>query len=264
MLNGNQWEIQVFAGMRSGHHAVIHWLLRHFDGPVLFRNNALGAEHSVYHNATDEYAREDARAPLPKDCYLFNLEDLPLAEVARVLEERRDDLARGSSRRLHRLLVVRDLPNFIASRLRADGVTIPAFPCEDWSGLWASHAREMAGLTRTIPDLIPVSYNRWATEEGYRRGLSERLGLRFTDAGRDFVPGIGAGSSFDGRSFDGRGREMAVLERFRGMEDDPELLAFTADPELRALSALLFGIPNAPWRQGTVLRRPRPYVRPPK
>jgi hypothetical protein len=250
--------------MRSGHHAIIHWLLRHFDGPVLFRNNALGAEHSVYRNATDEYVRVDARTPLPKDCYLFNLEDLRLTEVARVLEERREYLARGASRRLYRLLVVRDLPNFIASRLKADGVTIPAFPCADWSGLWASHAREMAGLTRTIPGLIPVSYNRWAAEEGYRRELSARLGLRFTDAGRDHVPRIGAGSSFDGRRFDGRGREMAVLERFRVLEDDPELLAFTADPELLALSALLFGIPEDPWRAGVRFRRPRPYIRPPK
>lgn len=263
-MSGNQWEIQVFAGMRSGHHAIIHWLLCHFDGPVLFRNNALGAEHSVYRNAPDEYVREDARSPLPKDCYLFNLEDLRLDEVARVLDERRKELARGFSRRVYRLLVVRDLPNFIASRLKADGVTIPAFPCEDWSGLWASHAREMAGLTRTLPDLIPVSYNRWVTEEGYRRELAGRLGLRFTDAGRDHVPRIGAGSSFDGRRFDGRGREMAVLERYRELADDPELLAFTADPDLRALSALLFGLPEDPWRRGAMLPRPRPYIRPPK
>ncbi len=215
-------EIQVFAGMRSGHHAIVHWLLCHFDGPVLFRNNPLGAGHSVYRNADAGYMAADALRPQPKDCYVFNVEDRTIEEIAAALAERREHLAWGTSGRVVRLLVVRDLPNFIASRLKADGVTIPAFMAEDWSGLWASHARELAGATATFPDLVKVSYNAWATDAAYRRALAARLDLRFTDAGRDFVPRIGAGSSFDGRRYDGRGREMAVLERYREVEADPE------------------------------------------
>ncbi len=261
-------EIQVFAGMRSGHHAIVHWLLCHFDGPVLFRNNPLGAGHSVYRNAGDAYVAADAVRPQPKDCYLFNVEDRTIEEVAYALAEHRGDLAWGRSGRVVRLLVLRDLPNFIASRLRADGVTIPAFMNDDWSGLWASHAREFAGITAILPDLIKVSYDAWVVDEGYRRALSAALGLRFTDAGRDFVPRIGAGSSFDGRRYDGRGRDMAVLDRYRALLDDPELLAFTADPDLRHLSSLLFGIPEDPWLWGgrpTVWRgRRRRYVRPPR
>jgi hypothetical protein len=265
----NQVEIQVIAGMRSGHHAIIHWLLCHFAGPVLFRNNPCGAEHFVYRNATDDYVRADAERRQPKDCYVFNLEDPTIEEAAALLAERRDYLAWGTSGKVYRLLVLRDLPNFIASRLKAEGATIPLFPCVDWSGLWASHAREFAGATETLPGLVKVSYNRWVTEEPYRRELAARLGLRFTDAGREHVSRIGAGSSFDGQRFDGRARDMAVLERYRQLGDDPELLAFTADPELRWLSALLFGIPEDPWRGSRPPtpwkpRRRAPYVRPPR
>lgn len=255
--------------MRSGHHAIIHWLLCHFDGPVLFRNNVCGAEHLVYRNIPEGFETADADPAhrQPKQGYAFNLEDFPMPEAAALLEQRRDHLAWGTSARIVRLLVVRDLPNFIASRLKADGVTIPTFPWEDWSGLWASHARELAGITRTIPDLIGVSYDAWAVDEGYRRSLSERLGLAFTDAGRDFVPRIGAGSSFDGRRYDGRGREMAVLSRYREYLDDPEFRAFTADPELCDLSARLFGIPTseelAAWEPSAPFRGPR-YTRPPR
>jgi len=35
----NQHEFRVFAMKRSGHHAVIAWLMRHFKGPVYFLNN---------------------------------------------------------------------------------------------------------------------------------------------------------------------------------------------------------------------------------
>jgi hypothetical protein len=35
----NQHEFRVFAMKRSGHHAVIAWLMRHFEGPVYFLNN---------------------------------------------------------------------------------------------------------------------------------------------------------------------------------------------------------------------------------
>ncbi len=255
--------------MRSGHHAIIHWLLCHFSGPVLFRNNPGAVENLVYRNVADGYAAADAVRCQPKECYIFNLEDHTLEQAATLLMPRHERLGWGASARVVRLLVLRDLPNFIASRLRAEGSRIAAFPCVDWSGLWASHAREFAGVTEILPGLVKVSYNRWVAEEGYRRELARLLGLRFNDAGRDHVPRIGAGSSFDGTSFDGRGREMAVLTRYRQMEGDAELRAFTRDPELRRLSSLLFGIPEdareaglgtAAWR-----RRPRPpYIRPPR
>jgi hypothetical protein len=260
----NDLEVRVFAAMRSGHHAVIHWLLCHFAGPVLFRNNALGAEHRVYLNAGEDYVRADSLRPQPKDCYLFNLEDRTVEEVVSLLIEQRSELAWGRSRRVVALLVLRDLPNFIASRLKADGTTIPGFPCDDWAGLWASHAREFAGLSAAIPGLVKVSFNAWASDEGYRRSLSARLGLAFTDAGRDHVPLIGAGSSFDLQRYDGRAREMAVLSRWREVAADPDFLAFTADAELRYLSALLFGLPEEPWTAGRrpiAWRRLKPFVR---
>jgi len=38
-LTVNEHEFRVFAMKRSGHHAVMNWLIGHFDGPIYFLNN---------------------------------------------------------------------------------------------------------------------------------------------------------------------------------------------------------------------------------
>ena len=234
----NALEIQVFAAMRSGHHAIIHWLLCHFPGVTLFRNNVCGPEHSIYRNATRDYICRDAERPQPKDCYAFNVEDHTIDEVVEVLA-RRENLAWGTSATVVRILILRDLYNFIASRLAA--FDFIGYPCEDHSGLWASHAREFARLTQKLPGVLCIRYNDWVRDADYRRSIAVGLGLEPTDAGLQHVPRIGGGSSFDGTRFDGRAQEMAVFERWRAYADDPRFRAHTADPELRRLSRQLFG-----------------------
>lgn len=240
-------EVQVVAGMRSGHHAIIHWLLCHFPGVTAFRNNPLGDEHWLYRHADDAYQAADRRRPQPKDCYLFNLEDVTLRRAAEILRARREALAWGRAGTVHRLLVLRDLDNFMASRVRAEGGRIPGFPAADWTGLWLSHARAFAGLVAPhVEGLVFVSYNAWAADRDYRRRLAARLGLRFTDEGRGHVPRIGAGSSFDGTDYDGRGDEMAVFDRWRSLRDHPHWRFLVADEEARALSTAMFGPPGEP------------------
>lgn len=240
-------EIQVFAGMRSGHHAVIHWLLCQIPGVTAFRNNALGAEHWLFRGVDGERLRAEDVPIDSASGYLFNLEDLTLREVAQTLCSRRESLSWGRADRRHRLLVLRDLDNFMASRVQAEGGRIPGFPATDWTGLWLSHARVFAGLLPSpIPDLVCVSYNAWAADRDYRRRLAARLGLVFSDAGRRHVPGIGAGSSFDGTDFDGRGDQMQVFDRWRSLREHPHWQFRVDDAEARDLSTALFGPPGRP------------------
>ncbi len=240
----NTYELQVFAAMRSGHHAIVHWLLCHFSGVTLFRNNVCGPEHSIYRNASDEFILLDEVRPQPKDCYVFNIEDHTIEQGAEVLRTRRAHLARGSSERVFRILVLRDLHNFIASRLRA--YDFIGYPYEDHAELWASHAREFVGETEYLPGSVKISYNEWVGSELYRRRLSERLGLPFTDRGLQHVPKIGGGSSFDGTEYDGRGQEMAVLSRWHAYADDETFRRYTSDPERVELSRRIFGPPRRP------------------
>lgn len=243
-MSVNTYELQVFAAMRSGHHAIVHWLLCHFSGVTLFRNNVCGPEHSIYRNASEELILLDEVRPQPKDCYVFNIEDHTIEQVVEVLETRRAHLARGSSERVIQILVLRDLHNFIASRLRA--YDFIGYPYDDHAELWASHAREFAGETRLLPGLLKISYNEWVGDEAYRRRLSASLGLDFTDSGLQHVPRIGGGSSFDGTHYDGRGQEMAVLSRWHAYAGDEDFRRLTSDPELVELSRRIFGPAQSP------------------
>lgn len=238
-MSANALELQVFAAMRSGHHAVVHWLLCHFPGVTLFRNNVCGPEHSIYRNASDEYILLDKVRPQPKDCYAFNIEDHTIEQAIEVLDHRQSHLSRGSSARVIQILVLRDLHNFIASRLRA--FDFIGYPFEDHAELWASHAREFAGETQLLPGVVKINFNTWVRQREYRAEISKLLGLQFTDAGLQHVPRIGGGSSFDGTDYDGRAQDMDVMNRWCSFADNEEFLRFTSNLEHVELSRRIFG-----------------------
>ena len=82
-----------------------------------------------------------------------------------------------------------------------------------------------------------VSFNAWFTSPDYRRALSTRLGLNFSDEGFKRVSGAGGGSSFDRTDFNGDNARMKVLARASQLDaNESELLAIIlADEELREL-----------------------------
>lgn len=58
----NQHEFRVFAMKRSGHHAVMAWLMRHFSGPIYFLNNC--SYHSEILFSSTRVGRIISAAPL--------------------------------------------------------------------------------------------------------------------------------------------------------------------------------------------------------
>lgn len=85
-----------------------------------------------------------------------------------------------------------------------------------------------------------VRYDQWVGSADYRRGITDRLGVPFTDAGIDQVPSCAGGSSFDGDAYDGMARRMDVHDRWREHLDDPVYLS-VFDAQMIALSRAIFG-----------------------
>lgn len=114
------------------------------------------------------------------------------------------------------------------------------------ANLWVSYAKEFTGETCYVPDATWVEYDRWFVDLEYRRSVSKRLGVPFSDRNLLQVGGTGGGSSFDGTKYNGNAQKMKVLERWQAMLDREAFTSiFRINEELRRLASALFGPP--PW-----------------
>ena len=105
---------------------------------------------------------------------------------------------------------------------------------------WLDYAREFLGLTNFLGDCVKVNYNQWCVDIEYRKKISAQLGWEFCDEGIDDVPHLG--SSYDGKSYQGRAREMKLRERWKEMQPEEfERYARMFPPEILELSRQIFG-----------------------
>ncbi len=231
--HGHKVETDLFAGFSSSYHRngrpYAH--VRHFDLDDDFGSGrdrmkaAINAERAV---------ALALRAESRRDAYLYSFEDMDLATFLALPATL---TSRGTSGRKTRIVIVRDVCNWLASRIKA-GFVIDEVIVEGWK----SHVR---AALEPKDELVVVDYVEWHKSRAYREALAARLDLTFTDRGRDDVPSFGPagapGSSFDGLAYDGRGATMHVLDRWREVEDDPRFVKWARDEELRALSRAFFG-----------------------
>ncbi|WP_026733304.1 hypothetical protein [Fischerella sp. PCC 9605] len=219
----------LFALRRSGHHAVMVWLAYHFNLPIFVLNNVTPYKDpyltSRFHNGWDKQSEwlvhmgdiEQIRN-VHKDCLIIGFQDFNITD----LEDGRDVLWErqrtvGESLKVFNVLVIRDPFNMLVSRWYKPGPVPKLIDDSEILDLWEIYAEEYLGLTNILKNKIPVNYNLWFSSIDYRKQLSAQFGLDFTDAGLNVVPKstAGHGSSFDGTSYDGKGNEMKVLERWK-------------------------------------------------
>jgi hypothetical protein len=248
----NQLEIRQIGMSRSGNHALANWILRQSSGRACFLNCAeprtnpwLSArpldDGSVVRANYSEFdlAGEQQGNFSRKDLLLFSHEDCFLGPLSTGGPfETHHDRWLGPSRRRVDVLLLRDPFNLFASRING---AVSHAASQTAFRIWKQHAREYLGLRRHLgKDRVLVSYNRWVRDVRYRAEVAHALELPFTDAGRLQVPGAGLGSSFDGRRFDGNAEKMAVLDRWRWLEQHPRHLeGFDAD--VLELAVRIFG-----------------------
>lgn len=244
----NEKEIQIFAMKRSGQHAIIQWLIDQHDGALYFRNNILNSgrtnQRIIYRNVPEEDRIEDQQGNFcDKQCFMFNVEDPKLGKVQKQLKKH-DELPWGESKKIFKVLIVRDAYNLFASRLLKGRQIkkMKLFFGKDAALQWMQHIDEYSGETCHLGnDLIKINFNRWFIDKQYRKRIAEQLELKFTDKGINTVSSFGDGSSFDGLKYNGNASKMKVLERWKDVANDEEYKAlFTKYNKLKTKSREFF------------------------
>ena len=253
----NERTLYVCAPRRSGHHAVMHWIMVNSAGPICFLNNCAPQtnpytagrvfDHRLPAGLDLQAEREGRWAR--KSLLICSYES---RDLERVYQPDFDDaMSRwlGPSLNTANLLILRDPFNLIASmyrwvvqgtRWRPPLEALTALPA-----LWKAYAKEFLEVTSLVPSpVVRISFNRWFSDAEYRRTLANILGISAADEGRDEVAHWGPnvwGDSFDNMAYNGRATEMKVLERWRQVADEPLYRSLVSDPELFELSTAIFG-----------------------
>lgn len=124
----------------------------------------------------------------------------------------------GSGTRL--VVVLRDFKNWVASYIKMagrDGKPYDELINDEKIDTYKDHCKFFFESS----DIEYILFNRWFSSERYRRELTERLNLTFTDAAIDQKSPFGGGSSFDKMEYLKTASLMKVNDRYKQMEDHP-------------------------------------------
>ncbi len=123
--------------------------------------------------------------------------------------------------------VVRDPRNWLASCIYAtrkhDGHRKEAF--------WPTRFRMELYIQIAMHEKSIV-FDLWFKSFVYRHFLAQAMGVPFTDAGLDEMPPFGGGSSFTQMVYETSAQKMAVVDRYRCLQGDPQYEAWIGYPGL--------------------------------
>ena len=240
---------------RSGNHAIINWMIA--QRKMVFFNNIYPIKHVLERRIE---IRENREYRSWYEAELHRKYGGIIGAIKRPFKRRYPTLVSLEDHRLDlqpfshppaerwNVLILRDPRNLFASRIhRAWKVEHPAYPREMNDQMirvietWKEHAREFLGDTSVLSRRVGIYFNLWFNNENYRREVSARLELPFSDRGKEEVTAYGGGSSFDGKSFHGKSDEMKVLERYQMLSGKEKELfeKVMEDKELQELSQRL-------------------------
>lgn len=243
---------------RSGSHAVVEWVMRHFDGSSGLTNNMKSSPVRKFHTThmmvdgsfvdrdtkRDVVAEDAGEYRWKKDRTFLTYEDW---------EDPYEIWAESLTKNQQWILgfgdhfwfgCIRSFRNNAASRVKISrtrgqnmthGFTLRFV--EDW--------KRLATLALSRPQII--RYDLMVTDTLYRDEIRDELGLDFVNAQRAdeglriqaHVPYGGRGSTFDGRVPDAR--QLEVTTRWRQMQHDPWMRDYVLnDKEALELDDALF------------------------
>tara|TARA_R100000152_G_C6743663_1_gene167369 strand:+ start:157 stop:966 length:810 start_codon:yes stop_codon:yes gene_type:complete len=252
----NNLEMRVFAMMRSGHHAIISWIIRASDHSVYFRNDVLEANIL---NKTSVANEKKGDVSLNRGKYIFNIEDAPLRNADIIIDRNRRLLSSGHSKAIKNVVIIRDPFNLFASRLAfernilknsnskkikyANYIGAVGWADSKSIKMWIDYAKVYLGLKSHLKGgAIGINYDLWFNNIEYREGLCDKLYLNknVLDVGK--LSKYGRGSSFDGQEFEGGANKMNCLYRWRNFLNDKEYIdLFRGNTELFELYNKIYG-----------------------
>lgn len=234
------YEIRFFGMARCGIHAVSNWVLNHFD-KTLYLNNILprkiygkivGWESDTLIKNIHECDR--------LDCFGLGFEDYDVITMLKLLPENYWIPKTEKSKVVKNVIIARDPYNWLASRLKrnreSDGIppilkrTIQRYKENVWEG---------TGKSNEIPNKIFINYNKWFVDAEYRKEISEKLGVKHVDAGKNE---LARSSSFSGFEHKQDANKLDVLKRYEYYLADAEYRSFFSDSELNKIGEEVFKI----------------------
>jgi hypothetical protein len=234
--SADRHRVQVVAMRRSGHHAIVNWLISAFEGSAVQWSpqrqtvevapsgytafiNDLNNSRSYFGHY--EVARRFA-AVRAASRVISNLEDVALADLPQHLfAQRNPDV---------QIYVRRPVLDLVASRIKAQQAwgagSERTVPVDRWlMDTLLSNERQLHGW-------LVIDYDRWLTNaDDHRHQVLQQLGLSF-----DHMPSVspfGQGSSFTG--VDRVPSPEELMARHRQIDWPAEILAMLREPQYRSL-----------------------------
>lgn len=232
-------EIRVLAMQRSGHHAIIDWIIRSNNVSTFFLNNITRTKYKKQFETYNFEAKNIEEAVgFKKDLFIYNIEEPSLKKIkeySRVASKY--NLPLGETKNV---IIIRDPYNLFASRAKYGRFG------ERWVGaeaieMWKSFAREYVGETNFIKEKTFILYDDWYSSLAYRIMANNRLNC-FGKLSKEIgeITKYGKGSSFSKMNIKNH-KNLKVLERWRELARNEEYLKIFEDEELVKLSSKIFG-----------------------
>ncbi len=242
-VNKTDFEFRFVGMKRSGNHAIINWIIRQSQGPLLHYNNV--RPDDPYQGWALTTCTHKESSTVKK--IIYSIEDTSLAIIGDEYSyPHNGKYSELNVKQRSDILVLRDPFNLLASRFQRGG---------EWgkmntyvSGLstaqmWVTYAIEFLGLSKWLPyDPVKVNYNLWCKSQIYRKEIAKQLNLKYTDAGYKEVTQYGGGSSFERTRLDGQAQSMKTEERWKIFCNDPSYQNLFRDPLLLELAESIFDL----------------------
>jgi len=240
-------EIRVFGIKRSGIHAISGWFYGHFgDGylnnSIMFNNSKLSLKPKMkkinkrYSTLPSQIAYKQKRnLNYPYDAFINLVEDLDLEKAAKKLDNEKSSYnvlknyyakqynVDKFSKEQFNILIYRSCFNQMASMLNYKQMKYRLDYRYNYINMKTQYELEALEVSNILKDKVIVFYDRWFVDKEYRKQISKKLGLEFTDSRLNFIWSIG--SSFNpsfNKSNDylqGRTQQMKVLDRYKLLEE---------------------------------------------
>jgi hypothetical protein len=214
--------INFFSLCRSGHHAVIFWLI----------NNLGGCEEEVY---LQKYSNPSSGLLYYNNIGVYN-PTFPENYTWLITNTEDREFVSGEDN----IVIVRDFYNLLASRYKKYGALLGLREkdyitnLQELIGSWKQHAKTFLDFPTK-----GISYNAWLKSKTYRDSVAARFSVPNEIDAIDYVPNMGGGSSFVGVQ---KEKDIeSYLHRYKQIEL-PESIAteVNRDAELASLNTKLF------------------------
>jgi hypothetical protein len=245
-----------FALRRSGHHAIINWVIWSMPGLVAFRNDRIVRENQVIKPGRVQVFRGPKQADIKGRLAGPVWRVFPASKRVENSEDA-DDLSVANAQTT--VLILRDFYNNMASRLKWERDIRSKFRDGDRQDtetlqqmlhakdLWSKYAR--LALEQHGPANRCCLYDKWVSQPAYREGLARQLDVPGHPGAIKETATYGPGSSFEGMT--GTPEAEKLIRRYEQFGEDPLFIDLCRDKEILSLNRSLFGdTPSAHWASG--------------